>query len=234
MFKPAFLVLPALFCAAMVPAHAQDVPDARPNAAPRQTSLETLLPMQSGQMKKLNRLYDDYSSRRASDLDLIGRQQNRIAASSTLPALDENRDELEDDIRAAKRRVADDLRATRVKAMEVLTSLQRAQLEAFAVDPRFQLRADELHHLLVLPVDEVAQLPLANPNRRSYETARAPKRRRVRGTGNYGVYGGYGYGRPDVGVYGGYQQGAVGVQGGIGRGGPSIGVNIGGVFARIR
>lgn len=53
---------------------------------------------------------------------------------------------------------------------------------------------------------------------------------RATGIGSYGVYGGYGFGGPQAGVYGGYQQGAIGVHGGFGLGGPSIGINIGRVF----
>ena len=123
------------------------------------------------------------------------------------------------------RKIADDLKQTRAKSLRVLTPVQRAQLESFATDSRFQWRADWMHPLLLQPVDE-ADYP--EPR------ARSKRRSRLKGSGNYGVYGGYSYGRPDVGVYGNYGQGAVGVHGGIGRGGPSIGVSIGRVFGVFR
>ncbi len=151
---------------------------------------------------------------------------------------------------AALQKTAADWRSAQFKARASLSPVQRSQLDSLATDPRFRLRQDDLFWLLIAPaapsslarngVPIAKSAPISSGLRSSDAQARRnwQDARRLdgagalglRGTGNYGVYGGYGYGGPQVGVYGGYQQGAIGVYGGLGRGGPSIGVNIGRVF----
>ena len=131
-----------------------------------------------------------------------------------------------------------DFSTVRERALQILTPLQRAQLESIAKNQRLRIRDDQYSQLLLAPLgapnaqnqrDEYRNDDNYRDNERQRQSKKSRNRRNT-GSGNYGVYGGYGYGGPNYGVYGNYGQGNVGVGATIGRYGPSIGVNVGRVF----
>lgn len=206
--KLSLFLLGGLICAFHGAANAQTPSDSVIPNAPKTVSLGVLLQLQSGQIERLNRLHSDFDARRARHLE-----------------------------RGTTQKIAADLVSTRTKALQILSPVQRVQLQALAGDSRFRLRADEYHQLFLQPAEDAFSLAnsLTNQENREFDSSSRPERfNSLKGTGSYGVYGGYSYGRPDIGVYGGYNQGSVGVNVGIGRGGPSVGVNIGRVFGFIR
>ena len=193
-------------------------------------SLASLLQLQPAQSERLGRLYDEFSARRLAQESKIAQLQSQLSQSRS----DARRAaRLERDIDAARQKIVTDLGATRVKARGVLPPVQRSQLDSLATDSRFQVRPDRFYQLFLAPVAESGPVQ-SDEARRNWLEARQRAgendRNRASGVGSYGVYGGYGYGGPQAGVYGGYNQGPVGVHAGIGLGGPSIGVSIGRVF----
>ncbi len=197
--------------------------------APRESSIIAHLQLRSGQTERLSRLYDDYASKRLEHEDQIARWQSELRRAQY--SSDERQEtKLARSINDTRRQVEDDLLGTRFKALKTLTLVQRAQLKSVARDPRVRLRHDRYFQLLLMPAQGLWQAPL----QRDYVPASSQNRTRSRRSqykgGNYGVYGGYGYGQPQYGVYGNYGKGPIGVHAGIGRGGPSIGIGIGGVF----
>ncbi len=202
-------------------------------------SITAHLQMQAGQIEQLNRLYDVYASRRLKQESNLMQLQGQLWQAQAPTTFDQNKaTRLLREINEGQQKVASDLLSTRANALKVLTPVQRSQVESLATDPRIRVPGDRYYQLLLMPIESIWQLPLDNGFQsgqpRSYsEHYPRDNRTRDNGSGSYGVYGGYGYGQPDYGVYGSYGQGGVGVQVGIGRGGPSIGIGIGRVFGGI-
>lgn len=199
-------------------------------ASSRAISLRALLQLQGEQEARLNRLYDDYAQGRVEqEMHFASRQRGRTPSSD---------DSLKREQIQAQRKIADTLLSKRQQAFKVLGAVQRSQLQAYSRDPRYQLKRDRYYQLLLLPVEDLGQAPLDQPEFNPAVGALPPYSSnpsgRSQGTGSYGVYGGYSYGGPSYGVYGTVGRGSVGVQAGIGRGGPSIGIGIGRVFGGLR
>ncbi|HEX8464185.1 MAG TPA: hypothetical protein VF627_06145 [Abditibacterium sp.] len=199
------------------------------NAA--EVSLIALLQMPMAQIERLNRLYADFASRRAGQENYQARLQTQLTAAQSPTSFDEKKAaSLLRELGENRQKSASEFVSTRAKALQILQPVQRAQLQSIATDSRYQFKRDAYFLLLLLPVEQseatqfFARQPLSQPNFAQRNNARFP------GSGNYGVYGGYGLGGPNYGVYGGYGVGGVGVYGGLGRGGPSIGIGIGGLF----
>ena len=198
------------------------------------SSLTTHLQMETGQIEKIDRLYEKHAEQRTKQEARVIQWQQQLRSAQSPTSFDERTaNRLLRDISRAQEQVASDILARRVQALKVLTPIQRAQLEAVVTDGRIKLHRDRYYQLLVLPVEEVWQVaPDSAQMRTQPSTRRSEKRRehRPKGTGSYGVYGGYGYGQPHYGVYGNYGQGGIGVHAGIGNHGPTIGIGIGRVF----
>lgn len=199
--------------------------------APSGVSLAALLQLQPAQSERLSRLYDDFSTRRLAQESKIAQLQSQMGQGRSLDVRRVAR--LERDTDAARQKIVADLGATRVKARASLPPVQRSQLDSLASDSRFQVRPDRFYQLFLAPVAEFGPAQ-SDEARRNWLEARQwageNPRNHANGVGSYGVYGGYGYGGPQAGVYGGYNRGPVGVHAGIGLSGPSIGVSIGRVF----
>jgi Spy/CpxP family protein refolding chaperone len=238
--KPCLLVLSGLFCLA-TPASSLDVPSGKlsatkslaPNASSSiAPSLTAHLQLQSRQVLQLDRLYDDYATRRIGQEKRLIQWQQELGQTQAPGSLDERKaNRLLRNISDAEQKVASDLLSTRAKALKTLTPVQRAELENWTSDAKPEVRHDRYYQLFLLPVEELWQSTLDTSNRPNLSVSTPQYQRpRRKGTGHYGVYGGYGYGGAQYGVYGGYGKGPVGVHAGIGRGGPSVGISIGGVF----
>jgi hypothetical protein len=178
----------------------------------------------------LNRLYERVAPRRAQQEATLARQEGELRQAQMPTTFDERQSSrLLRDIETTRKKLAADSLASRADALKILTPVQRSQLQALAVDPRFRLREDRLYQLLMAPVDA----PWSDNGNTApvYDLRRVPNgTNRKPVDGRYGVYGGYGYGQPQYGVYGSVGQGPVGIYGGVGRRGPSIGIGIGGIF----
>jgi hypothetical protein len=193
-------------------------------------SLTEHLQMQGSQMERLNRLYDRYAPRRAKQESTLARQQSELQRAQAPTTFDQSQAaRLLREVEQTRQKMASDFLETRADALKVLTSVQRSQLEFLANDTRTRMRNDSYYQLLVAPLDEA--WPMDNSVLAPYRGYPANGRdERNNPSGRYGVYGGYGYGQPQYGVYGSVGQGPVGIYGGVGRGGPSIGIGIGGIF----
>ena len=231
--KTHLFALAALVGAVSLPAMAQYPPagSGQANAPAPTVSLAQFLQLQPRQIEALDRLYDGYAARRAErEADIAGLSRQLRAAQSPTHFDARAATRLQRNIGDAQQKVAADGVATRANALELLPPVQRAQLESLANDSRFQVRGDRYFQLFLMPLDAVGGAPLAFASPRFEASNSDRKHLRAKGAGSYGVYGGYGYGQPQIGVYGSYGQGPVGVQAGIGRGGASIGIGIGGIF----
>ncbi|WP_106380381.1 hypothetical protein [Abditibacterium utsteinense] len=203
-------------------------------------SLAAFLQMRAAQITRLNRISDDYNSRRLKQQTTMAQSQEDLRSAQLPGSFDEKKAaRLSGEINLARQKVAADFLAARTKALQTLDSVQRAQLESLATDTRFEVRTDRFYQLFLLPLEELFSAQFGATERREYlqmQSARGPRSGTSKrsgtgaGTGTYGVYGGAGYGGPQYGVYGGYGRGPVGVHVGVGRGGPTIGVGIGGIF----
>lgn len=204
-----------------------------PSSPTAEASLTAHLRMQAGQIERLNRLYNDYISRRVKEEAHIQDWQSQLQQAQSPASYDERKaTRLLRDISNAEQKVATAFLASRAQALKTLNPVQRAQLEAMSTDSRMKLHHDRYYQLLLLGVEDIWRAPAETRTERRMSESRAHNRRpaRYKGNGSYGVYGGYGYGGPQYGVYGNYGQGAIGVHAGIGRGGPSFGIGIGRVF----
>jgi Spy/CpxP family protein refolding chaperone len=191
------------------------------------------LSLQNGQIERLNRLYDAYATERIKQEKNLDEWHIQLKIAQAPATFDEGKaSRLMRDINKAQQRVADSFLSTRSKALDVLNETQRIQLQALASDSKIKVRNDKLFQLLMLAPSEFWRLPIDSDSERRLLSEREYKERQKRNSavGSYGVYAGYGWGRPDYGIYGGYGRDGVGVNVGIGRGGPSIGINIGNVF----
>lgn len=217
-------------CASAQPAPHQNAPL---QASETGISLAALLQLQPSQRERLTRLYEAFDARRLAQDSKITREQTGLLSEQGSEAKLVVRRQGE--IARARRKVAADFEATRMQARAVLPPVQRSQLDSLASDPRFRVRRDFLYELLLAPSSELFEPQASDVEaRRNWLDARrlsgANTRNRARDTASYGVYGGYDYGGPQLGVYSGYRRGAVGVHAGVGLGGPSVGVSIGRVF----
>lgn len=242
-----FLACSTLVCFAVVPAMAQNrFPEAdemTASASSQPPSLAAQLQMSTRQVEPLNRLYDDYAARRWQQEDRIEAWQQHLRQAQAPTSFDQRRaTRLLNDIHNAQQKMTTDLLDTRARALKKLTPVQRAQLQVLQGDNRIKVRRDHLYQLLLMPLEESGPLVLDReaepraslPRARSARNTRRNSPRRAKGSGRYGVYGGYGYGGPQYGVQGSYGEGPIGVYAGIGRGGPSFGIGVGGIFGGWR
>lgn len=230
--KTHLFAIGALLSVLSLPALAQypSAPVGEAAVAAPSVSLPQILQLQARQIEGLDRLYDGYASRRAAKEANIARWAGQLRAAQAPTSFDARAaTRLQQNIGEAQQKVAADLLSTRAKALQMLPPVQRAQLESLATDSRFKVRSDRYFQLFLLPVEQLWQQSLAGKSARLLPNQRQ-SRYRDQGAGSYGVYGGYGYGQPQIGVYGSYGQGPVGVHAGVGRGGASIGIGIGGIF----
>lgn len=234
MQKPTCCLMAGLFFFASTPVFAQgEGARQEPGAtrlSPSAASLTQHLQMGSNQIERLDRLYQRYAPARAKQEAALAQQRSELQSAQAPTTFDERKSaRLLRDIEQTKQEMAADALAARADALKILTPVQRSQLEAYSRDSRIIMREDNAYLLLASPVYESWG---QNNTVRSATSGRPYERRRDKDpiTGRYGVYGGYGYGGPQYGVYGSAGKGAIGVYGGLGRGGPSIGIGIGRVF----
>jgi hypothetical protein len=196
-------------------------------------SLPTHLSLHNGQMERLGRIYDEYAKERIKQEKKLDEWQSQLKIAQEPATFNEGKaSRLMRDINQAQQKVANSFLKARSKALGVLDDTQRIQLHALASDPKIKVRTDMYFQLLLLAPVDFWRLPIESNSEQRLLSERDYNERKKRNDaiGTYGVYAGYGWGRPDYGIYGGFGRDGVGVNVGIGRGGPSVGVNIGSIF----